>query len=178
MTPPNIDLAEREIFLPVKGYEGIYDVSNMGKVKTLRKDGGYRNREKRFSGDKDGYLKVSLARDGIEKHFRVHRLVATAFIPNPNDLPQINHLNSKKTDNRPENLEWCDDRHNRNHFYGTKNVTSKYPGVSWYKRCKRWRAQIRHNGKKIWLGTFVNEIDAAEAYNQAVLKYSGKEPSL
>lgn len=65
----------------------------------------------------NGYLYINLCRAGVKEKHYVHRLVAQAFIPNPMNLPQINHLNGDKTDNRAENLEWCDNRHNNRHAY-------------------------------------------------------------
>ena len=70
--------------------------------------------------DKNGYLYVDLYKDGKRKTYKVHRLVAQAFIPNPHSLPEVNHKNEDKTDNRVENLEWCTQEYNIN--YGTRNV--------------------------------------------------------
>lgn len=102
-----------EIWRDIEGYEGLYQVSNYGKVKNVNTN----KILKQFLTDK-GYCKVSLSNCGNEKHLRVHRLVAEAFISNPDNLPQINHKDEDKTNNRVENLEWCDCKYNIN--YGTR----------------------------------------------------------
>ena len=98
----------------VKGYEGLYAVTSCGKVWSYM--------SQKFlepSADKKGYLKVNLCKNGKAKNFRVHRLVAEAYIPNPNNLPMINHKDENKTNNCLQNLEWCDAKYNIN--YGTRN---------------------------------------------------------
>lgn len=113
-----------EKWKPVIGFEGQYEVSNKGRVRSLRRlvDGKrgtkhYRNGciLKPQTGSK--YAQVYLRVDGKQKWFYVHRLVAEAFIPNPNNLPQINHKDENKLNNCVENLEWCDAKYNIN--YGT-----------------------------------------------------------
>lgn len=94
-----------EVWKDVKHYEGLYLVSNMGRVFSL-----ITNRYLSLSFTKDGYLKVKL--QGQTE--LVHRLVALAFIPNPNGYPQVNHINEIKTDNRVDNLEWCSSKYNNN----------------------------------------------------------------
>lgn len=96
-----------EIYKDVIGYEGLYEVSNQGNVKSLK-----RNKILSPGIVNGGYFTVVLCKNGEVKHYRVHRLVAEAFIPNPARLPEINHINKDKTDNRAENLEWCDRQYN------------------------------------------------------------------
>lgn len=111
----------------IEGYEGLYQVSNEGRVKALERTVLYKNGHKHKYGehlmqiivDKQDYCYVGLNADGKQKRFRVHRLVGKAFIPNPNNLPEINHKNECTTDNRVSNLEWCDHPYNIN--YGTRN---------------------------------------------------------
>lgn len=100
-----------EKWLSIKDYEGLYEVSNLGRVRSLISNGLILKQSK----DKNGYHVVSLKR----KSFRVHRLVAIAFIPNPNDLEQVNHKDEDKSNNTVHNLEWCDTKYNIN--YGTRN---------------------------------------------------------
>ena len=93
----------------IKGYEGLYEVSNMGRVRSQRKI---------LKGipDKDGYLRVCLSRKNIRKTYPVHRLVAKAFIEKEIEGHNIiNHKNENKTDNRAINLEWCDAKYNTNY---------------------------------------------------------------
>lgn len=113
-----------EVWKPIEGYEGLYEVSNFGIVKSLRKDvkcnkSIRRQEEIIMSPQKDmfGYLKVQLRKNGTIKTVKIHRLVAIAFIPNPNQYRCINHKDEDKTNNHVSNLEWCTHKYNAN--YGT-----------------------------------------------------------
>ena len=100
----------------IEGYEGLYQISNLGRVKSFPRPttpGGILKINKR----KDGYCSVMLCKNGKTKRFSVHRLVAQAFIPNPNNLPIINHKDENPSKNIVDNLEWCDYEYNNN--YGT-----------------------------------------------------------
>ena len=113
---------EKEVWKPVRNYEGLYEVSNMGRVKSLERtvwcglNGGcYRAiPEKILEGydDGHGYLQVELYKDGKGKWCSINRLVAQAFLENPQNLPEVNHKDEDKTNNRVENLEWCTKQYN------------------------------------------------------------------
>lgn len=115
----------------VPGYEGLYEVSSYGMVRSLDryvrcKSKSYRLQKGSIlspAKDKNGYLKVVLNCNGKCKTINVHRLVAEAFIPNPNNLREVNHLDEDKTNNIVENLEWCDRKYNLN--YGTARIRSR-----------------------------------------------------
>ena len=100
----------------ISGYEGLYEVSDLGRVKSL-----WHGKEKILKPGKthDGYLQVGLCKDGQRKTITVHRLVATAFISNPRNLETINHKDEVKTNNTVGNLEWMSIKDNIN--YGTRN---------------------------------------------------------
>lgn len=104
-----------EIWKDIEGYEGLYQVSNVGRVKSVRKNIILKSRIER-----NGYESVKLSANNISKGYYIHRLVANAFIPNPDNLPQVNHKDENKTNNCVDNLEWCT-RH-YNHNYGTINI--------------------------------------------------------
>lgn len=105
-----------EIWKDIPGYKG-YKVSNLGNVMSFRR---YKTGRKLKASLSDGkYLKVAVMQNGQEKTVNIHRLVALSFLPNPNKLPIVNHKDENKTNNRPENLEWCDFKYNSN--YGTRN---------------------------------------------------------
>ena len=101
----------------VPGYEGLYEVSNIGNVRNVR-----RNTLLRLQKTNKGYIRVSLCKNGIQTGFQVHRLVAQAFIPNPNNLPQVNHRDENPSNNNVDNLEWCTAKYNIN--YGTARIRS------------------------------------------------------
>lgn len=109
-----------EVWKDINGYEDLYEVSSFGRVKSLG-NGKSNNSKKRIlklGKHKSGYLYVDLIKDGNRKTFRVHRLVAENFIPNPLNLPEVNHKDENKENNFVENLEFCNRTYNVN--YGTR----------------------------------------------------------
>ena len=103
-----------EIFMPIKDYEDTYAVSNLGRVKNI-KTGKILKQWKKDTG----YMCIGLTKNGKTKTYLVHRLVLETFKANPNNKPQVNHINEDKTDNRLNNLEWATPAENANH--GTRN---------------------------------------------------------
>jgi hypothetical protein len=111
-----------EIWKPANGYEGYYEVSSMGRVRSVDRTTPHprnktmvlarKGRILKYEFDKYGYPVVTLSKDSKTKTFKIHRLVAMAFVDNPNNLSEIDHINAKKYDNRPENLRWCTTQQN------------------------------------------------------------------
>ena len=123
-----------EIWKDIKDFEGLYQVSNFGRVRSL---GNNKSRKTKILipfKNKKGYLRVCLYKNGKRKMFSIHRLVAEAFIPNLFDYPEVNHKDEDKTNNfcgTPENdfndgnLEWCESKYNINYGTRTERVSEK-----------------------------------------------------
>ena len=102
---------ETEVWKPIEGYEN-YEVSSLGRVRSLCNDKTRKEKVLRQHNNGHGYLIVNLCKNGKMKSYKVHRLVAQTFLPNPENLPIINHKNEIKTDNSVENLEFCTHKYN------------------------------------------------------------------
>ena len=117
----------------ILGYEGLYKISEQGKVFNV-KTGKEVSQFKHYKG----YMCVDLHKNNKRKHMYVHRLVAMTFIPNPNNLPQVNHKNENKKDNQVSNLEWCSSKYNMN--YGTRKERQ-------FEKCKKIPVVCIETGK-------------------------------
>lgn len=115
------------------------------------------------------YIVSDLCNKGNRKKILLHRLIM-----NCPDGMVVDHINHNGLDNRKENLRICTNQENLYNQRKKEGKTSKYKGVSFFKRDNNWTVRIRINGKSKNLGYFLNEEDAAEVYNQAALKYYGK----
>jgi hypothetical protein len=131
--------------------------------------------------DKDKYLCLNLGRKKARKFFRSHRLVAIHYISNPYDLPEVNHKDGKKANYRKDNLEWCTHDENEYHAitHGLKpKKSSKFFGVRFNKgwKNKPWRVDLRIDKKRKTIGSYRTELEAAQAYNNYVLKHNLNRP--
>jgi len=173
-------MEEEEIWKAISGYEGLYDISSIGRVKSLSRM-VYNGRvyflaKERILKDplSHGYHTVALCEYGVKKTEYVHKLVAITFlnhIPNGRKL-DVDHINGDKTDNRVENLRIVTHRFNNSDGFrkNKDRLTSRYAGVSLNKITNTWRSQIQIEGKRKYLGYFKNELAAANAYKNALSK--------
>lgn len=175
---------EKEEWKDIKGYEGLYQVSDLGRVKSLKR------KVKIYNGTRivkerilkpcmgtHGYSMVSLSINDKKKTFKVHKLVALAFL---NHKPSghkivIDHIDSNKNNNSLDNLQLISNRENVVKGKITKSSSSKYIGVSWSKKANKWTAQIKINGGYKYLGYYSNELDACNAYQKALQALQSEE---
>jgi NUMOD4 motif/HNH endonuclease len=146
----------REHWRDIEGYKGMYQVSDLGRIRSLK----YGKKRILKPSLSKGYCSYSLSKDNFVKYFRGHRLVAIAFIPNPENKPEVNHKNGNKLDNRKVNLEWATDEENKQHAWKT--------GLHTYKESQREKMRITKSVLvvNIHTGIFFSSIEeAAEAHH-------------
>lgn len=167
----------KEVFKPVKGYEGLYSVSSFGYVKSLERKQihprghSYLLKERILKSFVNGvgYLSLRLFKDGKGETFVIHRLMACSFFGHKYDKSNkivVDHIDNNKLNNKLSNLQLITFRENNSK--DRKNKSSKYTGVSRNGRSKKWRADITINGERIILGFFDEEIQAKIAYDNKV----------
>lgn len=107
----------QEIWKDLIGYEGLYQVSNLGNIRSLNYRKTNAIKQLKYRINHKGYFDVQISKKAKTKRMFLHRLVARTFIPNPNNLPQVNHIDGNKLNNNVNNLEWCDNSYNQKHAY-------------------------------------------------------------
>lgn len=157
-----------EEFRDIKGYEGSYQISSLGRVKSLKYN---KERFLAIANDSYGYEIVTLSKEGKHKTFTIHRLLAVAFLGH---IPcgytvVVDHIDNNFKNNSLDNLQLI--THRENLSKDKKGGSSKYSGVWFDKRSKKWESKISINGKQKYLGRFNCETAAYLAY-QSVLSYS------
>lgn len=139
----------------IKGYEGIYQVSNRGRVRRIVATHTTKPMMRKASLQGRGYLGICLSKNGVTKRYIVSRLVAEAFIPNPDNKPEVNHINGIKTDNRAVNLEWVTVSENKLHAYRT--------GLHDAELQKRRVPVIAYDLQGNKVGIFASQLEASKA---------------
>ena len=160
----------------VKGYEGLYYVTETGEVYAYTKlmvssannAWLYFEHKIRQAKKRNGYMMVTLYKRGKAKMHYVHRVVAEAFLGNAKNLPMVNHKDLNRTNNNVENLEYCTARYNNAYSVLAKTHSSKYLGVTWDKSRRKWTAQYQVGKKKIFLGRFDTQEEAHEKYKKVM----------
>ena len=158
-----------EIYKDIPDYEGMYRVSNLGNVKSL-KFGKEKVLKRCFYSNKR-YLMVNLCKDSKREYKSVHSLVAVAFLNHTPDGHNIvvDHIDEDGANNRLENLQLITSRENRVRSIRKGKTSSQYIGVCWNKRLSKWASHIRINGKNKHIGLFTDELEASEAYQKELL---------
>ena len=155
-----------EEFKKIDDYDN-YEISNLGNFRNTDT-----NRNLKPGKNNRGYLYVNLYKDGIHKNFYIHRLVALYFIPNPENLPCIDHIDRNKTNNSITNLRWISSSNNNRNRPKFKNSLSKYMGVCFDKARGKYRAQIQINNKNKYIGLYETEEDAGRAFDNFVKQHN------
>lgn len=180
-------LTAQEIWKDIEGWEGLYQISNQGKVKRLdrivirsgtRGNAVILGKILNQNLHKGGYLRLTLSKDQIERKKLVHRLVAVAFVENPLNLPEVNHKDHDPSNNNDWNLEWSSTRENNTHKFFNIKKSSRYPNVSWSASANSWIVVIQIKGKQKYFGKFNDEEEAHSrvievlAHNKIINKYA------
>lgn len=155
-----------EEYRDIPDYDGLYQVSNLGNVKSLKN-----NKERILKPSKNRYLKVVLSKNDKNKTYTIHQLVAITFLNHKPDGTLkiiVDHKDNNNLNNRLDNLQLISQRENSSK--DRKGGSSKYTGVYWDKRDSKWVSQLLINNKHKNLGYFDNEIEAADAYQIALKK--------
>jgi len=156
-----------EVWKDISGFEGLYQVSNLGRVKSCERIVKQRYGTRRVNDkilslghDKDGYFMAILCKLGTKKTVKVHRLVADAFLEKVECKNIVNHIDSNKSNNFFLNLEWTSSLENSCHRFLNSKTTSNYVGVHFNKNQNRYRSVVNLNGKIVHLGSFKTEEEA------------------
>lgn len=144
----------------VKGYTGLYSVSNYGNVQSH-----ITGKILKPAINHKGYLIVQLCLNGHRKNKRIHRLVAEAFLPNTEGFPEVDHIDNDVKNNRVDNLRWATGSYNTRNREVCRRATSKYNGVQKTKT-GTYKASAWFERKTVYLGTFKEEVKAAQAFNK------------
>ena len=158
---------EFEFFLPIKNYEK-YSISNHGNIKNNKT-----NRILKPSTNPQGYKLINLCKNGKVENSRVHRLVAKAFLENPDNKQKVDHIDNNPANNNVKNLRWCSQKENQHNQGKRINNTSGFKGVSFHKHRNKYQANININGKYKHLGYYETPEEASHVYETKAKKLHG-----
>lgn len=119
----------KEVWKDIKGYEGLYQASNLGNIRTLNYRGSKKIKNLKPTNNSEGYLQIYLSKNKNRKKYLVHRLVAESFIPNPENKPFIDHINTIRNDNRADNLRWVTREENNNNELTKQKNSESHKGM-------------------------------------------------
>ena len=174
-------MTTREVWKDIPNYEGYYQVSDIGRVRSLDRTVIYKNgRECFYKGRiikgivSNGYRQTTLKKNNIGRTFKFSQLVTMAFLghePNGVDFV-IDHINGDRSDDRVENLRIVTQRENSSTCFRSDrdSLSSEYVGVNWDKTVSKWRSQIQSKGVQTYLGYYNTDIEASNAYQEALSK--------
>lgn len=164
-----------EVYKDIIDYENLYQVSNLGNIKSLPKGDGNGNRERLLKLEvcvrsHTSYYRVALSKDGIVKRFLVHKLVAQAFIANPDNKPLINHIDNNGQNNASSNLEWCTASENMRHSsdQGRQDTSRHLGGVA----AAKARSKTYDVANKALIGTTIGKLTILSYFRDGTLKKS------
>ena len=182
-----------EIWKDIEGFEGRYQVSNLGRIRSILTNHGKYQEKPKATSIRDGkYEYVQMHIKDVPYTEAVHRAVAKAFILNPENKPMVNHIDGNKRNNCADNLEWatCSENHQHAFATGLRNadhvanrqrgskigVTSKFHNVSWDNSRQQWKATLKDKGRMVFQKRFDCELTAAKYVNEMldVLGYSDR----
>lgn len=170
-------MKENENWKPVPSYKGIYEVSDEGQVRSIpRIDSMGRPKEYKILKqqlNRYGYFCVSLYKHGKTENKTVHRLVASVYLSDYSELIQVDHRDGDRSNSSLYNLRMSTQTYNNANARKLKKTSSKYKGVFWHRRDKKWISRINKDGKSYKCGRYDSEKKAAEAYDKKSIELYG-----
>ena len=160
------------VWKDIKGYEGLYQISNGGEVKSLKWN---KTRILKPGVGSSGYLHVGLRKDKKRINKLIHRLVAKAFLQDWSESKDVDHINRDRFNNHIDNLRMASRSQNHRNGISRKGSVSKYKNVYWHKQNSKWQVRVQVNGKQKHIGLYSNEEEAGRAADEAARNFLSEE---